>query len=284
MSSLHKVNKVSSNPFVPTKAIIRDIKIETADIKTYTISLENGSAWRQKFEPGQFSMLSIPGIGEFAVSFSAVESNGDFKHTVKAVGKVTASLARLRTGDFVGIRGPYGTYWPIGELRGKNVLIVAGGIGIAPLRGVIQHVIKNKNDYKSLNILYGAKKLEDMLFKDEYENWEKEGANLLLTLDKSEQDKWPYHTGVVTTLFEKLSIKPSETIAMICGPETMMRFCIIELLKQGYVSEQIYLSLERRMDCAIQMCGHCMLGHFFICKDGPVFSYEVVKGVFGKIA
>lgn len=284
MNALHKVSKISSNPFIPAKAVIKDIKTETKDIKTYTISPETGMARHWKFEPGQFNMLSISGVGEFAVSFSSAEPNGDFKHTVKAVGRVTTSLARLKTGDFVGIRGPYGTYWPTGQFNGKNVLIVAGGIGIAPLHGVIQQIIKNKNDYKSLNILYGAKKLEDMLFKDKYENWEKEGANLLLTLDEGEPDKWPYHTGVVTALFKKLSIKPSETIALICGPEIMMRFCVIELLKQGYLADQIYISLERRMDCAIQMCGHCMLGHFFICKDGPVFSYEKVKGVFGKIA
>lgn len=276
----------TKSPFIPDMAVIKEVKTETYDIKTFTLSLPNNSQKeRLDFMPGQFNMLSLPGVGEFAASFSsAANSNGQFKHTVRSVGRVTACLSRLKDGDFVGIRGPYGTHWPLERFTGKNILIVAGGIGIAPLRGVIETILKDVNKYKSLNILYGAKKMEDMLYRGEYEEWEKQGASLLLTLDKGDPSRWPYHTGVVTTLFDRLDILSSETVAFICGPEIMMRFCVIELVKQGYSPDQIYLSLERRMDCATAMCGHCMFGHFFICKDGPVFSYEELKGVFGKIA
>lgn len=280
MKSLSKLK----NPFSPLQTVIKDIKQETHDIKTYTMEFENG-AGSLNYEPGQFNMLSIPGVGECAVSLSSnPNGNGEFKHTIRAVGRVTGVLAAMNKGAVVGIRGPYGTTWPMDNLKGQNVIVVAGGIGIAPLRPVIYSVLENLGDYKSLNILYGAKKVEDMLFRDEFDSWEKQGANLLLTLDAGDQNEWPYHTGVVTTLFDKLEFSPSDSTALLCGPDIMMKFSTVDLLKQGFSTEQVYLSLERRMDCAVQMCGHCMLGHFFVCKDGPVFSYKELKGVFGRIA
>lgn len=272
------------NPFAPVQTVIRNIKEETYDIKTYTMAFMNGPR-RFEFKPGQFNMLSIPGVGECAASFSAASNgDGEFKHTIRSVGRVTNILSGMGEGDVVGIRGPYGTTWPMEKLVGKDVILVAGGIGIAPLRPVVRSILDNMDNYRSLNILYGSKTIDDMLYKDEFESWENKGANLLLTLDNGNPVEWPYHKGVVTTLFENLTVTPSESAALICGPDIMMKFSTIELLKQGFSEDQIYLSLERRMDCAVQMCGHCMLGHFFVCKDGPVFSYRELKGVFGRIA
>jgi NAD(P)H-flavin reductase len=273
-------------PLKPFQALIESIKKETSDVKTYVLSITDEQATANfKFKPGQFNMLSIRGLGESAVSISSLPSgNGEFTHTVRSVGRVTNKLATLEEGATLGIRGPYGRPWPIKTLAGKNVIIVAGGIGVAPLKPIILTILKNRGLYKNVEVLYGVKKAEDFLFKEEFDLWRKNGINISLTVDKGSVKKWPYHVGVVTTLFENLTSGHSNSIALMCGPDVMMQFSTLELLRSGFSTDQIYLSLERRMDCGIRMCGHCMLGPKFVCHDGPVFPYSDVKELFGYVA
>lgn len=275
----------TKTPFNPYRTTIKSVKQETSDIKTYTMSfLDEDASENFSHKPGQFNMLSIPGVGECAASISSPPNgNGEFNHTVRAAGRVTGKLATFDSGATVGIRGPYGRPWPMEQLKDNNVIIVAGGIGFAPLRPVIAQIHANRQLYRNVEILYGTKKVEDILYGDEFGGWQKNYIDMLLTVDKGSKSEWPYHVGVVTTLFDRLKSGPSDSIALLCGPEVMMQFCVIELLRSGFSEEQIYISLERRMDCGIRMCGHCMLGPKFVCQDGPVFQYSEVKGLFGYV-
>lgn len=277
---------LKETPFLPYQTKIKSIKDETNDVKTYTMGfMDDEMHHHYNYKPGQFNMLSIAGLGECAVSLSSTPNGeGEFTHTVRSVGRVTNKLSTLESGSIIGIRGPYGRPWPIDELVGKNVIIVAGGIGLAPLRPVVLNIINNRNMYKKVELLYGVKMADQFLFTDEYQEWQKNNVDVNLTVDMGSTNEWPYHTGVVTTLFDKLKSRPANTVALLCGPDVMMQFCTLELLRSGFSDNQIFLSLERRMDCAVRMCGHCMLGPKFVCQDGPVFNYSEIKGLFGYVA
>ena len=272
------------NPYRPENAIIRDIKRQTYNTKTYTLSFENEQKRREfSFKPGQFIMVSLLGIGEatFSPCSDPADRENKIEITVRAVGNVTKSLDRLNVGDVVGVRGPYGTCWPLEEAKNKNILIIAGGLGINPIRPAITYVAANRDDYGDVEILYGAKTPDDLLFTYEFDDWRRmENTRLLLTVDVvPKESTWKHNVGVVTTLFEKMHASPDNTVALTCGPEIMMRFVVKGLIYRGFTSGQIFVSLERRMKCGIGICGHCQLGTKFVCKEGPVFRYADVEGL-----
>jgi len=269
------------NHYRPQNAIIKSVKKQTYDVKTYTLTFEKKRK-NFSFRPGQYIMLSLFSIGEapFSLCSNPVDT-GTLAITVRNVGNVTKTLDGLSEGDVVGVRGPYGTSWPLEEARNKNILIVAGGIGIAPLRALIMYVAKNRHDYGDIEILYGARKPDDLVFTDEFNHWaEMENTHLLLTVDAvPEGSTWSHNVGVVTTLFEKMHATSDNTVVMTCGPEIMMRFVVKGLMHRGFMDDQIFVSLERRMECGIGVCGHCQLGTKFVCKEGAVFRFSEVKGL-----
>jgi len=268
------------NPLKPRDAVIEAIKRETYDTLIYTLVLKDGGEF--SFKPGQFSMVGLPGMGEAPISISSEPSRREsFDHTIRAVGNVTRALANLEEGDEVMIRGPYGTGWPMEEAKGKDILIVAGGIGLAPLRPFIFHIFENRADFGYLEILYGARTPDDMLYTQEFPQWRKqERVKLLLTVDRvPEGEAWEYGLGVVTELFDFVEISPASGIALTCGPEIMMRFVARGLLQRGFSPGRVYLSMERRMKCGIAHCGHCQIGPKYVCQDGPVFTYRALRGL-----
>lgn len=275
------------NPWEPQKAVIKAIKKQTADVNTYTFEFVDPEL-REKYtyENGVFNLISIFGIGESAISISSsADEKGIFDHTVRAVGNVTKALAQMKVGDIVGIRGPYGFGWPMAEMKGRNVLLIAGGIGLAPLRGVIKTIQAHRDEYGDFEILYGARTPDGMLFTDEYEEWRKiPNTRLYLTVDYVPQGvEWGHNIGVVTTLFDKMASRPENTIMITCGPDIMMKFVVQDLLKRGWSPDQIYVSLERRMSCGIKKCYNCQIGPVFVCQDGPVFKYADIKDIPGGV-
>ncbi len=268
------------NSFYPNQGVIKKIKSETTNTNTYTLAFTD-SKLQKDFspKPGQFIMLSLFGAGESAISLSDVGKNVSIITTIRNVGSVTNSIISLKQGDYIGIRGPYGNGWPLEELKGKDVLIVSGGMGIAPLRGVINHIKNNRKDYRNLEILYGARSPEDMIFTYEFDKWRKiKKSRLELTVDSIPvESRFECQIGLVTSCFPRMNTKPKNSVVLLCGPEIMMRYAAKCLETIGFKDNQIYLSLERRMKCGIGKCGHCQVGLKFVCKDGPIFSYNEIK-------
>ena len=260
------------NPLAPTSAIIEEKIIEAQDTFSLKLSVRNGRLPSPK--PGQFNMLGLPGIGEAPFSFSLLDSdNGkNFIHTIRTAGNVVNAISKLDIGDNLTIRGPYGKAWPLDIAEGKNLIIVAGGIGMSPLRPVIYHILQNRTKFKKIYLLYGAKTVEELLYKDELQNWSKQ-IPVLLSADKLTQTSTlPIRHGLVTTLFEQLDVPMADTVTFTCGPQIMMKFVATELIFKGHNPENIFVSMERRMKCGIGHCGHCQIGAKFVCKDGPIFS------------
>jgi NAD(P)H-flavin reductase len=267
--------------FPSTYKVQRFIK-ETHD--TFTIelkSLESRNGF--SFEPGQFNMIYIFGVGEIPISISGdPNKSGLLVHTTRAVGTVTKEMAKLKKDDIVGIRGPFGRPWPVKEAIGNDVLLIAGGIGLAPLRPVIYHVLSNREYYGRIILLYGARTPQDILYKKELEKLKSRlDIDIIVTVDRAVKN-WTGNVGVVTTLIPRAPFDPLNTTAMICGPEIMMRYTIVELLKRGLPKDSIYVSMERNMKCGVGFCGHCQYGTEFVCKDGPVFNYKEIEHLFGK--
>lgn len=269
------------DPMIPFRMKVKKILWETEDV--FSIELEDASEERNdfSFKPGQFNMLYAFGTGESAISISSDSSKKrSIVHTIHKIGYVTNIFSKLKKGDVIGVRGPFGSNWPVDESKGKDICIVAGGIGLAPLRPTVYHILKNRKNYGKFTLLYGARSPQDMLFRIELEQWHKKyGIQLETTVDHADSS-WRKQVGVVPTLFDYVEISSSNTIAMICGPEVMMKFTIEALKSFGFPEENIYLSMERNMKCAIGFCGHCQLGPNFICKDGPVFNYLHIKKLF----
>jgi len=271
------------DPYLPQKSVIEKIRKETVDTKTYTLHLLDEHR-RTEFsvDPGQFIMISLFGIGEAPFSLSSSpDSDGAFNTTIRAVGNITNALDRLHEGAIIGVRGPYGHGWPIESAREKDVLIIAGGIGLPPLRPVITKIAEERRDYGRLEILYGARMPDQMIFPYEYEDWRKvKETRLELTVDSVPLGTvWQYNVGVVTTLFNEMKTLPENSLVMTCGPEIMMRFVVRGLLAKKFAPDQIYVSLERRMKCGIAQCGHCQIGPKYVCKDGPVFRLSDIQGL-----
>ncbi len=267
---------------VPGLYRLRRVRKETSD--TYTLELEAGSGERVlPYMPGQFNMVYAYGVGEVPISFSGDPSRpGVVVHTIRAVGAVTKALCALKPGGTVGIRGPFGNPWPIGEAESNDVLIVAGGIGLAPLRSAIYAVLSNRKKYGKVTLLYGCRTPRDMIFRRELEKWRgRFDLEVEITVDSAEAD-WFGNVGVVTTLIRRAHFDRYNTIAMVCGPELMMRYTVQELGMVGLSQERIYLSMERNMKCGTGFCGHCQYGPEFICKDGPVFSFDRIRNIFTR--
>lgn len=275
------------NPWEPQKAVIKAVKDQTPDVRTYTFSFADPEVQESyTYDPGVFNLISVFGLGESAISISSsADLKGSFEHTIRAVGNVTNALAELKEGDVVGIRGPFGFGWPVEEAKGKDVLLVAGGIGLAPLRPVIKHIQAHRDEYGKFEILYGSRTPEGMLFTDEYDEWRRmPDTRLHLTVDMVPPGvEWGHNIGVVTTLFNNISVDKENTIVVTCGPDIMMKFVVLDLLKRGWSPEQIYVSLERRMSCGIKKCGNCQMGPVFVCQDGPVFRYADIKDLPGGV-
>jgi NAD(P)H-flavin reductase len=249
----------------------------TGSEKLFTIESPNGGLGHA---PGQFVMVSVLGVGEAPISItsSPSRSNGRFELCVRRVGNVTNALHTLQEGDTVGIRGPFGIGFPLERMRGKDVLFAPGGLGIAPLRSLINQVIDERGSYGRVIILYGAKRPDELLFVDEVNEWiERDDVECLVTVDRGDET-WDGHVGVITTLFPEISINPRNTVAITCGPPIMYRFVLMEMLGKGIPETQIYLSLERRMKCGVGKCGHCQINSLYCCQEGPVFSYANIKG------
>jgi NAD(P)H-flavin reductase len=233
------------------------------------------------FVPGQFNMLYMFGLGEVAISLSgdpAEESH--VVHTVRAVGAVSRAITRLRRHDVIGVRGPYGSYWPLLDCEGSDVVIVAGGLGLAPLRPVIYHVLAYRERYGRVVVLYGARGTADILYRRELEAWRRRlDVDITVTVDHAAAD-WRGNVGVVPALIAHTAIDPDHAIAMVCGPEIMMRFTINALQQRGLAMNRIFVSMERNMKCAIGLCGHCQFGPAFVCRDGPVFRFDRIAPFF----
>ncbi|MCI0477081.1 MAG: FAD/NAD(P)-binding protein [Anaerolineales bacterium] len=265
--------------YVPTLAWISKVEPMTATEKFFTVELPRGQSLGHK--PGQFVQISLNGIGEAPISISSSpsRSNGKFEMCVRKVGDVTSALHNMNEGAQIGVRGPYGRGFPVEQFEGRDILVAAGGLSLAPVRSVINQIFDNRKKYGRFIILYGAKNPGELLFKEERDEWTKRGdVEFLETVDKGTPE-WTGNVGVITTLFPKITVNPRNTVAIAEGPPIMYRFVLMELLGKGIPEDQIWVSLERRMKCGVGKCGHCQLDHFYCCQNGPSFSYAEIKGV-----
>jgi len=273
---------MTRDPMLTRLFSVERTRKETYD--TFTVELESRQPTEiTPFAPGQFNMLYVLGTGEVPISISGDPAEPRrLVHTTRAVGTVTKAMQKLRRGDTVGVRGPFGTQWPMKESEEHDVVIVAGGIGLAPLRPAIYQILSQRNDFGKFVLLYGARTPEDLLYSKEIERWrQRSDFKVDVTVDRA-SPAWRGNVGVVTTLIPKATFDPPSTIAMVCGPEIMMRFTVADLRKRGVPTENIYISMERNMKCGFGFCGHCQFGRFFVCRDGPVFRYDRVKDLIGK--
>ncbi len=269
----------TTNPWLSHSAVIDRIDPESPGVNTYHLRFADPAIEeRFMFLPGQFNMLYLPGCGEIAISISDdPKQRGVWAHTIRVAGNATRELARLGTGGALGLRGPYGTHWPSEECRGADVVLVAGGIGMAPLRPVVYELLSQPANFESITLLYGARVPSDLLFTREFADWRSKSLDVQITVDRCEGN-WTGNVGVVSLLLERLQpFNPANTCLMVCGPEVMMHYTAIAAMRRGMTKDRIWLSLERNMQCAVGMCGHCQLGPAFICKDGPVFRYDKIE-------
>lgn len=268
------------DPMVPEPFRITKVQKELSD--TFTIELVPARGKKPfHFKPGQFNMLYTFGVGEVPISISGDPTNPQkLLHTTRAVGTVTEAMWKMTKGDVIGVRGPYGSAWPVDAAEGHDVVIVTGGIGLAPLRPAIYQILANRGRFGQVLILYGARTPEDILYLSEVESWRARfDVTVEVTVDHA-TGRWNGPVGVVPKLVKRGGFDSQHSVAMVCGPETMMRYTIQALNERGLGDEQIYLSMERNMKCAVGFCGHCQFGGHFVCKDGPVFRYDAIKDIF----
>jgi NAD(P)H-flavin reductase len=268
-----------ADPMAPRIARVRRRRRDAPQVFTLDIEeQETGSDGPMSFTPGQFNMLTVFGVGEVPISMSGDPAKaGPVIHTIRAVGPVSNALAALRPGDPVGLRGPFGAGWPMDEAVGKDVIVVAGGLGLAPLRPALYRLFAERERYGEIVLLYGTRSPDDILFRRELERWRARlDIDIEVTVDHAVSD-WHGHVGVVTTLIPRATFDPAQSVAFVCGPEVMMRFGINALRDAGVAEEAIHLSMERNMKCAIGLCGHCQFGTTFVCRDGPVFRYDRLR-------
>ena len=291
---------LASDPFVPTLYRVGRVQRELPD--TVTLELAPLAGARLEYAPGQFNMIYVFGGGEVAISMSGDPVSGPLVHTVRDVGRVSGAICRLQPGSMVGIRGPFGAAWPIEQSEGADVLIVAGGLGLAPVRPAIYHVLANRQKYGRVAILAGSRDPSDILFRDQLEEWrhrldlqvevtsvraalreklhwqQRRHTQIEVTVDYADTD-WRGNVGAVPALVDRAAFDPQETVAMVCGPEVLMLYTATALQGAGVPAERIWLSMERNMKCAIGLCGHCQFGPDFVCKDGPVMSLDHLGGM-----
>lgn len=262
-----------TSPYMPQPADILRVEPLTATETLYALNLSNGRCLGAM--PGQFVELSLLGIGEAPFSIASAPDRGSgFELVIRKVGNVTRAVHKLKAGDQVGIRGPFGNPFPIEEVRGKDILFAAGGLGLVPLRSFIQYVLRHRSDYGDVTILFGARTPAERLFVDELSQWAaRPHTRFAETVDRPAPG-WTGHVGVITTLFPGLVIDPKRTWCVVVGPPVMYKFVILEARAKGIPNDRIFLSLERHMKCGLGKCGHCQINHFYVCRDGPVFRYS----------
>lgn len=270
--------------WMPVPARILDERNENFNTRTFRMQfIDPHYAQAFRFAPGQFNMLYVPGVGEAAISISSDPANCQtIEHTIRVVGSVTRAIDALGEGAIVGLRGPFGRPWPMEHLVGHDVVIVAGGIGLAPLRPVIYHLLRHRDQYRRVVLLYGCRTPEDRVFAVELERWEAEQAiQVLVTVDNA-TGKWHGPVGVVTNLLKRVRVNAERTVVLVCGPKILNRVAAWNFLQLHVPPHQVYVSLERNMNCGFGRCGHCQYGSHFVCKDGPVFCFDEVAQVFAK--
>ena len=272
----------SPDPMFPRPYRVHRVTKETSDTFTLELLPEAGHAGFA-FAAGQFNMLYVCGIGEVPISISGDPGVPQaLVHTTRAVGAVTKGMEELKKGDSIGIRGPFGTNWPVAAAEGNDVVFVAGGIGLAPLRPALYQVLANRERYGRVVLLYGARTPEDILYRKQLKEWRADlGLEVHVSVDRATRD-WRGNVGVVTTLIPRVPFDPYHTVAMVCGPEVMIRYTVMELERRGVAQDQIFVSLERNMKCGVGFCGHCQHGPNFVCKDGPVFPFSRVRDLLGQ--
>lgn len=273
---------IAADPMIPVAWRVRGVREETGD--TFTMELEPCRPSEGiRFAPGQFNMVYAFGVGEVPLSISSdARSPRLLQHTTRVVGTVTSAIRLVKRGDTLGVRGPFGTHWPVEACDGRDVVIVAGGLGLAPLRPVLYHLLADPLRFRRVALLYGTRTPDDILFRPELEAWPGHaGVEVHVTVDRATGD-WRGNVGVVTTLLRRAQFDPQRAIAMVCGPEVMMRHTVMELQRRGLAASQIHISMERNMKCAVGFCGHCQYGPTFVCKDGPVYRFDTIEWLFSK--
>jgi NAD(P)H-flavin reductase len=264
----------SFQPWHMMEAKLVQVIAEIPGVATYDFELAD-TATPYQFAPGQFNMVYVPGVGEAAISLSGMTGTV-LHHTIREAGNVTHDIARCPPGSTLGIRGPFGSSWPMAACTGKDIILAAGGIGLAPVRPVVYEVLNHPEMYGKLTVLHGARTPSGLLYAREYEDWRQAGVAVSTIVDHADTT-WLGQVGVITQLLNRCTIqRPTDTILMTCGPEIMMHFVAKTALARGIPAQQIYVSLERHMNCAIGLCGHCQLGPTFVCKDGPVYRYDQI--------
>ncbi len=265
------------SPWVPVPFRVEQRTVETADTITITMKPPNGSP-THPFRPGQFNMLYVFGVGEAAISIAGDPTRPEsLVHTVRSAGKVSAALSQAAPGSTVGVRGPYGTGWPLPDAQGKDVILVAGGLGLPPLRPVLYELLRNRERYGRIEVIYGARTPKDLVYYNQIQEWRgRSDLRFQTTVDAAGRE-WYGDVGLVTARVPDLRIDPANAVAFLCGPEIMMKFTAQALEAKGMTDRSIYVSLERNMKCAVGICGHCQLGPEFVCRDGPVFFYHDVR-------
>jgi len=264
-----------NNIYKVKEVTVTKVVNESPNIKNFVLKPRD----EFKFSTGQFIELTLPGIGEapFTPSSSPLDTK-KFEVTVMLAGYMTSKLHQIKQGTRLGIRGPFGKGYPVEEFYNKEVLIVGGGVGLAPLRSLLLTLIAQKKNFRKIILCYGAKTPKDIIYKNQFEKWKKAGVKILRSVDKKDKT-WRETEGVVTVLLDKIKIDKKNTVAIICGPPVMMKFATLKCLDLGIKDNSIYLSLERNMSCGLGKCGHCAMGPFFVCKDGPVFKYSQIRTI-----
>lgn len=278
VSSIEPSPPHAGDPWLPRLGRVAHRRRDSRDV--WTLDIREATAHGTPFQPGQFNMLTVFGVGEVPISLSGDPAIADrLIHTVRPVGPVSTALAQMRTGSAIGLRGPFGTGWPLAEALGQDVLIVAGGLGLAPLRPLIYQLRANRERYGRVALLYGSRSPDDILFRREIDSWgRKANIDACITVDHAATG-WNGNVGVVTTLVPRTGCDPQHTVAFVCGPEVMMRLTIAALHAGGVAENAIYLSIERNMKCAVALCGRCQLSSVLVCRDGPVFRFDRVRGL-----
>ncbi len=264
-------------------ARIVEIREEAPEVLTYRLRFEDQQVANSfAFAGGQFNMVYLFGVGEVPISImSDPDDKEGLDHTIRIVGRVTRGIEKLAVGDLLGIRGPFGKGWPLEAARGKDVVVITGGLGCAPVVGAVEYIFRRREHYGHIKIMHGVKTPRDMLYKERFTEWAShEDTQVLLASDQPGR-AWHYHVGIVTELFDMVELNPLQTMVMMCGPEVMMQAGAKHLAARGVPKAQMYLSMERNMQCGVGLCGHCQLGPYFVCKDGPVMTYDKVAPYLG---
>lgn len=283
MKNSQRLHTAQANACLPMEAEVVEFIQESPSIYSLRLKLVDEVARaRYRFEPGQFNMLYLYGVGEVPISIvSDPQDEALIGHTIRAVGRVTDGLAKLRQGERLGLRGPYGRGWPMAAAEGRDLMIVTGGLGCAPVVAVINYVLMRRSQFGELTIIQGVKHSDELIWRARYDYWNSLPHTQVLIAADHGGALWPFHHGRVTEVFDQARGKPENSLAMLCGPEGMLKAASEKLVEMGLAAADIYLSMERNMQCAVGHCGHCQYGAAFVCKDGPVFAYPAVKPLLG---